>query len=75
MFKQFIAAEIIYEIPDNRMNMVRVILGIIVLNNDRGALDAVIVRVPAPGLLITGPGEAEIIQSFLFDILHHLHCK
>src|SRR3954454_11191037 len=67
VFAQEVFTEITLEIPPDRVNMVCVVLGVVVFEQERRALDAIIMRLPffSP----SRPSEIDFVQSCFPNLL------
>ena len=64
---QEVAAEVVLEIPEHAVHVVRVVLSVVVLDHERRALHAVVVTLARAGA--AGPREADRLDSGLRDLL------
>src|SRR5215210_7730882 len=64
---QKVLAPIVGEVPPDGMDMVGAVLGIVVLDQERRALDGVVV--PLARLFPTGPGEGDWLEAGPLDLL------
>jgi hypothetical protein len=63
MLQQLISSEIIFQIPDDAMNMVGIVLSVVVFYNNRGTLYTIVMRMTRTRfLLIASPGKAKVIN-------------
>jgi hypothetical protein len=68
MLGQHVVAEIIGRVPPDRVDVVAVALGVVVLDEHSRPLDAEVM--PLPGFGAAGPGEGEVIHPGAFDVVH-----
>ena len=64
---QHVVAEIVHRVPPRRMDVVAVGLGVVVLDEQRGSLDAVVVSLP--GRRAARPGEGEVVHAGAFQVV------
>src|SRR5262249_12199154 len=68
MLPKQVAPEVAVEVAPHGMNMVGVVLGVVVLDQERGPLDPVIVRLEALG--VARPREADLLDSGFLEASH-----
>src|SRR3954451_17105909 len=70
VFAQEIATEVAVEVAPDRVYVVAVVLRVVVLDEERRPLDAVVMFLPP--LRLTGPREPDVLQARLATLLHAL---
>ena len=65
MFSEHIVSEVIFGVAKNRVNVIRLILPVVILNDEAAAMNAIVVILA--GLCAASPRKVEVVQPLLLD--------